>query len=58
MTKEQIKKAETWYSLHDNHVNQLIKTAKLSYPPTEEEDKNEPSIWKAEHWKWFKNEMK
>lgn len=50
---EQIDMAHDWYSNHKNHVNRLYYTCSNSYPPTLAYDKNNPSVWKPEHWKWF-----
>jgi len=50
---EQLEKADMWYCLHKNHVNKLYHLAENSLPPTLNEDKNNPSLWKAGHWKWY-----
>lgn len=55
LTGKQQTNARKFYSEHKNHVNNLIKQAELSYPPTLIEDKNSPALWKAAHWKWFFN---
>ena len=53
LTNEQIESADSYYSLHKNHVNKLYGIAEYSYPPSLDTDKNNPSLWKAEHWKWY-----
>jgi len=53
LTEEQIKAAKTWHSLHKYHINRITKNVKLGYPPTQEEDKNNPVLWKPEHWFWL-----
>ena len=52
LTGMQIQEAEIWYYKHRNHVNSLV-NGKAKFPPTTQEDKNEPSLWKPEHWNWF-----
>lgn len=46
-------KAMEWSNQHDDHVQALIKAAKIPYPPSLSEDKNNPALWKGEHWLWF-----
>jgi hypothetical protein len=50
---EQLEKADMWYCLHKNHVNKLYHLAENSLPPTLNEDKNNPALWKEGHWKWY-----
>ncbi len=45
-------KAIKWADEHESHVNEMIKNANLSYPPSME-DKNQPNLWKPQHWYWF-----
>ena len=52
LTGRQIQEAEIWYYKHRNHVNSIV-NGKSKFPPTDIEDKNEPSLWKPEHWNWF-----
>ena len=49
----QLESADMWYCLHKNHVNKLYYLADKSFPPTLTEDKNNPALWKAAHWKWY-----
>lgn len=53
LSDEQIERADMWYCLHKNHVNKLYHLADNSFPPTLIEDKNNPALWKAGHWKWY-----
>lgn len=53
LTDKQIFKANEWLLLHKDHIKKLIQSAKTDYPPTNNEDKNNPSLWKGEHWYWF-----
>jgi len=50
---KQHKKALVFYFRHEKHLNILIKDVQHSYPPSLIEDKNDPSLWKPNHWKWF-----
>jgi hypothetical protein len=50
---EQLERADMWYCLHKNHVNKLYHLAESSFSPTLNEDKNNPTLWKAGHWKWY-----
>lgn len=50
---EQLESADIWYCVHKNHVNKLYHLAESSFPPTLNEDKNNPALWKAGHWKWY-----
>ena len=51
-----IEKATAWALLHRRHVESLASLAANSYPPTLGEDKRNPELWKAGHWKWFISE--
>ena len=53
LSKEQAIKAKEWYTSHKRHVDTIIKDVKKSYAPTLSEDKNNPALWKAEHWRFF-----
>lgn len=53
LNRNQIDNAVLWYSDHTNHIKSLIKDTKLSYSPSDNEDKNNPNLWKPQHWKWF-----
>jgi hypothetical protein len=41
-----------WLVEHLFHVQDMIRKAKFSYPPSGS-DCFYPELWKAEHWKWF-----
>jgi hypothetical protein len=53
LSDEQLERADMWYCLHKNYVNKLYHLAENSFPPTLNEDKNNPALWKAGHWKWY-----
>lgn len=53
LTNKQYKTAAIFYGKHKDHVDKLIINIKNPYPPTLAEDKNNPALWKANHWKWF-----
>ena len=53
LSKQQINKAIEWYVSHEEHINRLVKGVLRTYPPTDSEDRNNPALWKAEHWLWF-----
>jgi hypothetical protein len=53
LTYEQLCKVVHWYKVHLLHVFEMIKDLRKGYPPTLEEDKNNPALWKPEHWAWF-----
>lgn len=53
LSNEQIQKAKEWFALHKDHVKEMTKFASVPYAPTDNEDKNNPTLWKAEHWWWF-----
>ena len=46
-----------WYVQHRKHVESLIEEAKEAYPPSAEDEKK-PELWKPEHWKWLKQNLK
>lgn len=45
--------AKDWMKRHLLHIFNLTKDLEEGYPPTLQEDKDNPAIWKAEHWFWF-----
>jgi hypothetical protein len=53
LSAEQLERADMWYCVHKNHVNKLYHLAENSFPPTLNEDKNNPALWKEGHWKWY-----
>lgn len=53
LSVEQLKRADMWYRSHKNHVNKLYHLADKSFPPSLNEDKKNPNLWKAGHWKWY-----
>ena len=51
-TEEQFNKAKEHYEDFTMLVNLRMSDTELAYQPSQE-DKNEPLLWKPEHWKWF-----
>ena len=45
--------AKDFMKRHLPHIFNLIKDLDKGYPPTLQEDKNNPNLWKPEHWFWF-----
>lgn len=56
LTFTQAWNAKDWMKRHLPHIFMMIKDVDKNYPPTLQEDKNNPSLWKAEHWAWFVQE--
>ena len=52
LTIEQYNKALLWSKKHKEHVSNVTKDIDKGYPPSNE-DKNQPELWKPEHWLWF-----
>jgi hypothetical protein len=46
-----------WFNDHREHVNRLLRKAEVAYEPTGSDVLN-PALWKAEHWKWFFQQLK
>jgi hypothetical protein len=57
LSEKQYDRAFSWYIKHEKHVKKLLKYADKGYPPSLSEDKNDPRLWKPEHWAWFKSEF-
>jgi len=54
MNEKQRKKARLWAKEHAMYVIDLVFSVDTEgYPPTLNEDINNPALWKAEHWSWF-----
>lgn len=54
LTNKQIESALYYYANHRNHVLNLINEAENKrVSPSENEDKNNPALWKPIHWNWF-----
>lgn len=49
---EWIKLANNWYAEHTEHVDKLVESTQVSFPPNEE-DLNHPELWKPGSWRWF-----
>jgi len=52
LTPDQVFKIILWYTGHSQHIMNITSNTEYFYPPTDE-DKNNPSLWKPEHWKWY-----
>jgi hypothetical protein len=46
-------KANDWWDKYKSHVDSLIKSNPLSFPPSGS-DMFHPELFKAAHWRWFK----
>jgi len=53
LSVRQIQNVLNYYDEHTDFVEKIIKETNKAYPPSEGEDKNNPSIWKPGHWNWF-----
>lgn len=53
LTQDQITKARIWWGEHKSHVWNITREIETTYPPTDLEDRNNPALWKPEHWGWF-----
>ena len=53
LTERQIEKGKKILAERKTYVDTLLKEAIMEIPPTEVEDKNNPFLWKPNHWKWF-----
>lgn len=53
LTFPQAWEAKDFMKRHLYHIFTLIDDLSEGYPPTLHEDKNNPGIWKPEHWFWF-----
>jgi len=58
LTHDQIVKAEEWLRIHRKHVCNIVMLVNKNFPPTLSEDKNNPNLWKAGHWRWYLDETK
>ena len=50
--------AAAWWDKHESHVDWLIASRDdggVAYPPSGS-DRFHPELWKAGHWRWFKQE--
>ena len=47
--------AGDWWDKHKAHVDRLIASGGVTYPPSAS-DRFHPELWKAAHWRWFKQE--
>jgi len=53
LREDQKTKAIRYYKDNKDRVDFMVRQTDKAYEPSEAEDKNDPRIWKAEHWNWF-----
>jgi hypothetical protein len=53
LTIEQRCVARVWYNLHKEYIDEMVAKVEKTYFPSSFEDKNNPVLWKGEHWKWY-----
>ena len=53
LNEEQKSRVFLFYEKHKARIDKLVLDTEKLYEPSENEDKNNPMIWKAEYWKWF-----
>ena len=53
LTNDQLLKGKEYYNRHKMFVDRCVGVEVHTYPPTENEDKNNPKLWKPSHWRWF-----
>ena len=58
LSEEQIKRAKEFLKNHTKYVNSLALSTVFQIPPSLNEDKNNPSLWKDCHWAWFLAHLK
>ncbi len=49
----QLKRANNWLADYEVHIHDLCRHVKGSFPPSLSDDKDDPALWKTEHWRWF-----
>lgn len=52
LNDKQKEMAFLFYQKHKYRIDKLVLNAEKSYPPSGG-DRQNPMIWKWEHWKWF-----
>ena len=52
LSPDQVFKILTWYTGHSQHIMNITANTENFYPPSDE-DKDDPKLWKPEHWKWY-----
>lgn len=53
LSDEQLKNGSDYYKRHKIFIERCVKVEVHTYPPTDNEDKSNPRLWKPAHWKWF-----
>jgi len=53
LSEAEIEAAKAWAAEHYPHVQSLAQSADHAYAPTLPEDRRNPALWKAAHWRWF-----
>ncbi len=54
----QVERAKEFYHLHEIHVSKLMNSTTNYYEPSITEDKNNPVLWKGNHWGWFREYLR
>lgn len=57
LSSDQIIKALYFYNDNKQYIEDMVETTIESIEPIELDDKNDPSIWIPEYWKWFINDL-
>lgn len=57
LREDQKTKAIRYYKDNKDRVDFMVRQTDKAYEPSQTEDKNDPRIWKAEHWNWFLTAM-
>ena len=57
ITSSQIAAALDWREKHEKHVRQLEMDGEDTVFPPSREDAREPELWKAAHWRWFRDNI-
>ena len=57
LTFEQAWSAKDWMKKNLLLIFNLIKDLKEGSPPISQKNKNDPELWKGEHWFWFVNQF-
>lgn len=53
LNEQQKDEAFLFYMNHKDNIDERITYTEKAYEPSQNEDKNDPRIWKDEYWKWF-----
>ena len=53
LSPSQIDKVEEYYRLHEDRVDKMMENEEVMCEPSENLDKNDPSLWKPQYWNWY-----